>query len=815
MPAPNGEGCVTCQEHNVTCSYTAPRRTRFYGSVDELSDRYRCLEAIVAGAFPNDTTKTAADLVQLGQRMGFSMPDIEDNARPRIKVEDLTKSSASSSARPSSSSHFSHPSHHAETPQPSSSSEESNVSLVRDTAGNEHYIGPSGSLNFVSRLRRLVECNNAQDSSPAAATNRSSTTGVSQQFGRDDPAKALEAQLEDKEEEEEEETSPKITVDNLPMDGPSPGSITSSIARDFTRLPTTDMDEILKQFPTNDKLELLVSSYFKNVHDDFPLFHRAAFEDEYEMFVKQTRRGVPRTKRQPSPDWGWIGCLHMMVVFGSISNPSIEDVDHNVLRRRSVTVTRALLPQFISKCTLTNVRVLLLLSLFLHNNNERNAAWNLVGAATRISFALGLHRSDMNSSFRPLEREIRKWVFCTLYAFDQFLATSLGRPSGLQEVDVEIVPPREGFLDGGSGVDAKLVSLSLKLQVILSKARLIDVSRRHAELPAPYVPSPTVDEVLESLDEWKVGVSGFPEFDIPWIKDSSTGVDHTPGSVELEELKISLNWRTRAQLRAVLMLHIQYHNTAVVATRPMLLRDIGLLRKGAPIPGAKKGELSEYSKRAVKNACQLIFAVILLDSFGIINGLSGLDIYYCYCSTMILILRLLRVVDSDLTSDPEALAEEERFQNSLRALVLKSQDTINKTDMGGSMKRFAKVVDAFSECIKTPNSALRPSVKNEHMANAIMPQPQPMAFSQAPYPQSTNDYTQLMAQQPPYTDLSAFGDVTPAGMVGGFFPMSTFGSPGVNDGLVTQFPAMDEVPMPGWLDMELGMGGGYGGMPGQ
>ena len=39
MPAPNGEGCVTCQEHNVTCSYTAPRRTRFYGSVDELSDR--------------------------------------------------------------------------------------------------------------------------------------------------------------------------------------------------------------------------------------------------------------------------------------------------------------------------------------------------------------------------------------------------------------------------------------------------------------------------------------------------------------------------------------------------------------------------------------------------------------------------------------------------------------------------------------------------------------------------------------------------------------------------------------------------------
>lgn len=40
VPAPDGQGCVACHEHNVPCAYTTPRKTRFYGSVDDLSDRY-------------------------------------------------------------------------------------------------------------------------------------------------------------------------------------------------------------------------------------------------------------------------------------------------------------------------------------------------------------------------------------------------------------------------------------------------------------------------------------------------------------------------------------------------------------------------------------------------------------------------------------------------------------------------------------------------------------------------------------------------------------------------------------------------------
>jgi hypothetical protein len=776
------------------------------------------LEAIVKGAFPNENIKTASDLVELGNRMGYAMPDISDAARPMVRIEELVRQpiGTTDTAKSQRSASFSG---RAETPTSArtrSNSEEPNVSLVKDTAGNEHYIGPSGTLNFLSRLRKLVdEQQEATDSHPAEPD------GAVNKFSQDDTAQALEVD-DEPEPSNTENTSPNTTGDSVSLayDGQSPGSITS-IARDFTRLPTTDIDEILRQFPADETLEALIASYFKHVHDDFPLFHRATFEDEYEGFVVQARKKphIAKSRDRQAPDWGWIGCLHMVLVFGSISDPRIPGVNHHQLRRRSVTMARALLPQFISKCTLTNVRVLLLLSFFLHNNNERNAAWNLVGAATRISFALGLHRSDMNSSFRPLEREVRKWVFCTLYAFEQFLASSLGRPSGLQEVDVEIVPPREGFLDGGNGTDAKLVSLSLKLQAILARTRLIHITRRKAELVTPYVPSPTVDEVLESLDEWKRNIAQQPGFDLPWIKDSSSAKPDCIDAMDLDDLKTSLTWKTRAQLRAVLLLHIQFHYIAIVATRPILLRDITMLRKSETPPDTPVGLLSSHAERCVKSARQLAFLVLLLDSFEILNGLSGLDVFYAYCAGMVLILRLLRLPKNEEfhspSTGPELHVQEEQIHKSIRHLVSRVQQVISCTEKGGSMKRFARVVDAFSDCVDKPTQRARsitqgvvaPGMQQQLPHHRVRFEDGTKGYDAPPPIQGQGFQPNMVPGQNQFASFAPFGDVNMDGVLN-LFPYAQ--QPVTNnDGTMAQFTPQEDIPMQGWIDME-GLLGGYG-----
>ncbi|RGP74518.1 hypothetical protein FLONG3_6077 [Fusarium longipes] len=735
-----------------------PRKTRFYGSVDDLSDRYLCLEALVKGAFPDESLDSVNDLAQLGQRLGYKMPNVSDPNRKLMKVEELVQASPkderTSSIGPEIITTDA-------SPPGKSPNEEPQSSRVKDNSGHEHYIGPSGTLNFWNQLRNLVDSNDSQ-----ATPGRQGAT----KFTQDNTSRLLEADGQDQDDQPQRNTV-------SPEDGPSPGSMTSASARDFTRLPNTDMDEILSQFPPNQVLEQLIQSYFKNVHDDFPLFHRATFEEEYELFIVQARRDprIPNPRPLPLPDWGWIGCLHMIAVFGSIADRTIPNIDHSALQRRSVTVARALLPQLISKCSLTNVRVLLLLALFLHNNNERNAAWNIAGTATRISFALGLHRLDMNSSFRPLEREVRKWVFCTLYSFEQFLASSLGRPSGLQELDVEVVPPREDFVEGGIGTDAKLVSWSIKLQVILSRTRLLHGVNRS--------PGPKLDEITNALDEWKRDIGKTQGLDVSWMKLEGRALPalDEDGAVDMEELKISLAWRSRSQLRAVLLLHIQFHYIAIVATRPLLLRDVALTRKGDA--EAHKTPVPKHAALCVKHACQLSYLMILLDHFDVINGLSGLDIFYAYCSAMILILRLLRLRPGELIEgvSPDEVA----LQSKIRRLVATLRNVINHTDKCGSMKRLAQVVDTFSECANNPNYP--PVISN-------LP-PQGINTNNMSYPPGWS--TQQM--QPLEAQSQGFGSMD------GLFNNLPFSGFGTIEGSVAQFIPPNEMEIAGWPVYETGI----------
>ena len=774
------------------------------------------------GAFPDEATANAADLMALGQKLGYAMPDLSDERRQHVKLEDLVGAPPSdipggrdSTDEPPTLSTIpfrsGRPDTQSSTPQTRESSEEP-APLVRDAAGNEHYIGPSGTLAFFAQLRQLLE---TSQSASTAAEHMAAA-----KFTKDTTAHALEA---DPSAEKESADTPGAQSQSRPDEAQSPGSITSAIAQDFARLPTTKLEDILRQFPSDEVLELLIESYFKHVHDDFPLFHRATFEDEYEMYIVQGRQRPPGLRNREKgmsviPDWGWIGCLHMMIVFGSISGPRIPGIDHTALRRRSVAATRSLLPQFLSKSTLSNVRVLLLLALFLHNNNERNAAWNLVGTATRISFALGLHRSDTGPSYRFLEREVRKWVFCTLFAFEQFLASSLGRPSGLHEIDVEIVPPKEGYLDSGTGADARLIAVSVKLQGILAKTRLVHLAKGSSNSTILPGQVPSVKNVLESLDAWKKEVKELNGIDLPLIKDADSLFPDPPEALDLEELRTSLSWRTPAQLRPLLILHIQFHYIGLLATRSILLRDVANSRK----PNGATTVLSDNSLRCVEHACQLAFLALLLDDFGIVNGLVGLDIFYAYCAAMVLLLRLLRITSPETPSKKKSHITEEQIQASIRSLVAKLQDVMAQADKGGSFKRFTKVVESFAEAVTNP--AVPTSEPHTQVLNQtfMMPQPPPMhGYQQQPmavYELPPGAHPHAHAPPPQHHQMGVIGGydehaphMQPQMME--FFPVGpTFGQQPGPAGMAPPPPqgmGAEDVPMPLYSDMEMLLGG-YG-----
>ncbi|CAK7218004.1 hypothetical protein SBRCBS47491_003359 [Sporothrix bragantina] len=852
VPQPSGDGCLMCHSQGVACSYTLPRKARFYGSVEDLSDRFKCLEAIVRGSFPNDPIATVPDLLRLGDRLGLSMPDLTSDATAKLSLDDLVNNGSSASksvisdqasnvesrgrdralsaaglgdagsarddynvpgseqghpstdTRPLTSNDTADSADSAETNDGNPSNTSSNqqdesgeaIGLIRDTTGQEHFIGSSGSLQFLGQLRRLLLLSQHDSSMARSSSSNNYHNGIYQRtrpsqrltttFTEEDAAQALEA---DNTGGQDGDADNAHTVGSsssqhvhqpsgshhVPLmdERPSPMSISSALAREYVTIQPEDIDTIVAQLPPRHVLDALIRVYFKHVHPDFPLFHRGTFEEEYERCIPKARDAatssstsyyLPRNRAESATvDPGWLGCLHMILAFASLvsASPSIsassaasaahrpqntatpstiasssaqtnlqDDVDLAALRKHCVSLTRfRLLPHFISRCTLANVRALLLLALYLHNHNERNAAWNIVGTATRAAFAMGLHRTVGAEHARPVEREVRRRVFCTLFGFEQFLTSSLGRPSGLSifgsSTEVEIVPPRVEILDGGGygsaddDDDGALATLLLKLQTILARAR-VSAAVKTVGLPAPsgrlMRQEKSAREILRHLDDWRAEVADCRFLNIPQITEPTRGPDSgdffcpassLPSSssiptMDFDSLKTMMAWQSRPRMRAALVLHMQYRYVAVLSTRASLLASMASPRR----QGQDNSQQPSLADQCVFNAVQLCRLVLLADAFGLINGISAMDVFYAYCAAMVLILRSLGWA-TDAAADGDD--HEARYCSELRRLIARTREVLMRVDKCSTMKRFSRVVATFEEGSRREENAIEAS----------------------------------------------------------------------------------------------------------
>ncbi|RLM00028.1 hypothetical protein CFD26_107762 [Aspergillus turcosus] len=836
----SAHSCDFCRkDHNLECSYTLPRKTRFYGSVDDLSDRYKCLEAIVRGAFPNDGISTVLELIRLGERMGYAMPDLSQKSGESPRIEELVRgfsTEAGDQGLAGSTQCASPPPpgtgalnvrtederrHSSSQVQENNSCTDEPVGLIRDTTGREHFIGPSGSLQFLGQLRRLLLVSRSEEAGGSRAPARLTAT-----FTDEDAAQALEA---DGDQSQLADLPSGGTANGAnegqEIDDRSPASLGSALVQDFSSIPVHDIEEIRRQLPRH-VLDSLMRVYFKNVHPDFPLFHRGTFEEEYESFMSKGRyyhqhaRAGVHLPSPTLPEPGWLGCLHMMIAFASLTGSVnvATDLDLTSLCRHCASLTRRLLPQFISKCTLSNVRALLLLSLFLHNHNERNAAWNLVGTAMRLSFAMGLHRaSDNGSHFRPMEREVRKRVFCTLYGFEQFLASSLGRPSGFYDFeDVEIVPPREGVLDSGQDEDDEFMKLSLRLQVILAKAR-VSLAVKTLAVDGLARQEQSSRETLGMLKAWRDDLASHHMLNIPFISETDDplcrDVEETP-RMSLQDLKAMMGWQSRPRLRAALVLHLQYRYIAVLVTRSSLLRYVASAQGNEARTDHAAGSAGErLSDICVTHAVQLCRLILLADSFGLVNGISAMDVFYAYCGVMVLILRSLRISSS---AGHYYDQREAQLQLELRKLIAQTREVLMRVNKCSTMKRFARVVATFEDGSRQDNirpadaSANRSTVN--HSIHAALDGGRASNLATASHPGAgasldTSSPLSVSQQEPPNFQHGHGTGIAPRlGISDPFWQpnlLTSFdGEPEANGWMMDPFLAMDGTGVVDWGDIE-------------
>jgi len=583
--------------------------------VESLSLRYRILDTLVKGLFPQHDTNSIESLQEIAESNNISLADINapngnedifnNNARPSESSPDA------STVTPTT------PTKDIDFVKDQKSAKQDGERLVPTPAGQTaHYIGPSSSFGFSLAVRNLTALFNKA----TGARQTTEQAKLQSDFANSKWSKALEPKATD-----ERRTAPN-PEDLLP------GSLTDSKDRLENHSNELEYSAIREQqrkplsvfLPKRRLADTLIQAFFDRVHPNYLIFHLPTFQSQYDRMWETSHVALGEF------DPAIVCSIFMMLVFGMqiLENPADPQFERS--RDDLIDMVQSRVYQLLSTSNVENIQALLLLQLYIHNNSERNTAFMLLGCASRMAMALGMHRDALNANFTLNERELRRRVWWTLYLFEQNACTILGRPAVLDEVDINVSFPNEKILDDCQCVPLNYVEYTAHLTRIISTVRrkiYCDPAQRSES-----VKTSLAIQLMFELDSWYRSL---------------------PPRLRLED---AANMSPK-HLRAVYLLHIQYYNAQALLTRPFKLRKVTVQIAKTLGQHVRSQDLDDdemkLSDAASAGCCKGVMLLYEMLSGGIFDGLTWVDGYYLYHQVYILAFDYLGRQVNDTPADTE------------------------------------------------------------------------------------------------------------------------------------------------------------------
>lgn len=392
------EPCADCKMSGVLCESKLPRKQRVYGSVETLSLRYRALESLIKGLFPQDNVQDVSVLFKLAAERNIPMP-ASDDYRPA----DIFSSSAPSqpsqgqqqhlltpqSAQPVISPHTADSSRSTATASPTSTTQESQHNPFSETQkarrsqeeliptrhGVSHYFGPSSSFRLAMTIRGLVaRCKAAGGN--IVTTRTSVSDPVSRDFN-------TSLQL----------TSTNPSDEEYTIGGPE-GRDPLAQGRKGRKRSRSEMETTRESWehpggptqatigdllPSRSLADALVSAYFDYIHIYLPLFHRGMFQFRLEATYSKRSESL-----KDSTDICWLICLCLVFSFGCQQLQEHDPERSHKLRLKYLGFVRVYFRRLLMTTSIVNVQALVLLNVHHHTIGQKSSSWLLIGLAARM-----------------------------------------------------------------------------------------------------------------------------------------------------------------------------------------------------------------------------------------------------------------------------------------------------------------------------------------------------------------------------------------------------------------------------------------------
>ncbi|KAL2816933.1 fungal-specific transcription factor domain-containing protein [Aspergillus granulosus] len=183
------------------------------------------------------------------------------------------------------------------------------------------------------------------------------------------------------------------------------------------------------------EMDTLLDTYFNDYGSLFPFLHEPMFRDTY---IEYKASGFIKASK------GWLGVLTMIFAMATHINQS-ADVSAKYRFRQS----HMLFQQAVSLCSelsmrtasLDIVQYLLLAVLYLQGTQRPIQTWMMHGMLVRTAMALGLHSEQAGQGLHPIQQEIRRRTWLTIYCVDKIQSVTCGRPPAIPDEYIVVKMP--------------------------------------------------------------------------------------------------------------------------------------------------------------------------------------------------------------------------------------------------------------------------------------------------------------------------------------------------------------------------------------
>lgn len=197
--------------------------------------------------------------------------------------------------------------------------------------------------------------------------------------------------------------------------------------QNYPLLPTT--------LPSAGEMDALLNTYFNVYGSIFPFLHEPTFREVYD---ECKANGFVKARRV------WLGLLNVIFAISTHIDQTAESSAKNRLGKSYVFFQRAVsLCSEISMRTvsLEIVQYLLLAALYLQGTQRPIQTWTVHGMLVRTAMALGLHSEQSAQGLHPIQQEIRRRTWLTIYCLDKLQSVTSGRPPAIPDEYIVVKMP--------------------------------------------------------------------------------------------------------------------------------------------------------------------------------------------------------------------------------------------------------------------------------------------------------------------------------------------------------------------------------------